>query len=180
MNPHAPTENPGEWFASQPARFHERYMRMALEEARKAAGEGEVPMGCVIVRLAPDGSVRLVGKAHNGTEGLKDPTAHAETLAVTQAASEAGDWRLSDCALYVTKEPCPMCGGAIVLGRIALVAWAASDPKRGAHTVFGMFAHPGLNHHPRVLPDIGSPEALAELQAFFKARRRENAADRAR
>ncbi|MBR1609284.1 MAG: nucleoside deaminase, partial [Kiritimatiellae bacterium] len=102
---------------------------------------------------------------------LRDPTAHAEVIAIGQAASETGDWRLTDCALYVTKEPCPMCGGAAVLGRLALVAWAAADPKRGAHTVFGMFAHPGLNHRPAVLAPVGSPEALAELQSFFRARR---------
>lgn len=166
-------ENPGAWFAAQPSSFHERQMDLALREARKAADEGEVPMGCVIVRLRADGSTELVGKAHNGTEGLKDPTAHAEVLAITQAAAAVGDWRLSDCALYVTKEPCPMCGGAIVLGRLAFVAWAASDPKRGAGTVFGMFDHPGLNHHPVVRADVGSPEALAELQEFFRARRKE-------
>ena len=145
-----------------------KYMEMALREAQKAADDGEVPTGCVIV----DAGGRILGRAHNQTEGLVDATAHAEMLAITQAAAEAGDWRLTDCALYVTKEPCPMCGGAIVLGRLALVAWAASDPKRGAHTVFGTFAHPGLNHRPATLFPVGGPEVLAELQGFFRDLRR--------
>ena len=171
MNP--PPSETAAWFLAQPAAFHEKWMAMAVAEARLAADEGEVPMGCVVVRRTPDGSAKPVGRAHNGTEGLKDPTAHAEMLAITQAAAEVGDWRLTDCALYVTKEPCPMCGGAIVLGRLALVAWAADDPKRGAGTAFGMFAHPGLNHRPAVLAPVGGPEILAELQAFFRARRGE-------
>lgn len=159
------------WFLAQGPAFHEKWMAMALAEARAAAAEGEVPMGCVVVRLGSDGKARPVGKDHNRVEALGDPTAHAEMLAITQAAAEAGDWRLSDCALYVTKEPCPMCGGAAVLARFALVAWAASDPKRGAHTVFGMFSHPGLNHRPATMPDCGPASALEELRAFFKARR---------
>ena len=170
MNP--PPAETAAWFLAQPAAFHEKWMAMALAEARLAAEEGEVPMGCVVVRRAPDGAVRAVGRAHNQVEALRDPTAHAEMLAITQAAAEAGDWRLTDCALYVTKEPCPMCGGAIVLGRLALVAWAASDPKRGAHTVFGTFAHPGLNHRPATLFPVGGPEVLAELQGFFRDLRR--------
>ncbi len=171
MNP--PPSETADWFLAQPAAFHEKWMAMALAEARAAAEEGEVPMGCVVVRRGPDGAARPVGRAHNQVEALKDPTAHAEVLAITQAAAEVGDWRLTDCALYVTKEPCPMCGGAIVLGRLALVAWAASDPKRGAHTVFGMFDHPGLNHRPATLFPVGGPEVLAELQGFFRDRRRE-------
>ena len=170
MNP--PPAETAAWFLAQPAAFHEKWMAMALAEARLAAEEGEVPMGCVVVRRAPDGAVRAVGRAHNQVEALGDPTAHAEMLAITQAAAEVGDWRLTDCALYVTKEPCPMCGGAIVLGRLALVAWAASDPKRGAHTVFGTFAHPGLNHRPATLFPVGGPEVLAELQGFFRDLRR--------
>ena len=126
MNP--PPSETADWFLAQPSAFHGKWMAMALAEARAAAEEGEVPMGCVVVRRLPDGTARPVGRAHNQVEALRDPTAHAEVLAITQAAAEVGDWRLTDCALYVTKEPCPMCGGAIVLGRLALVAWAASDP----------------------------------------------------
>lgn len=164
-------------FTALPDTFHEAQMRIALREAALAAETDEVPMGCVIVRMRPDGSVAIVGKAHNQTEGLKDPTAHAEILAITQAAEAVGDWRLSDCALYVTKEPCPMCGGAIVLARLALVCWAVPDPKRGAHTVFNLFRHPGLNHHPPVLEGICEAEALTGLQAFFRARRSPARAD---
>ena len=171
MNP--PPSETADWFLAQPSAFHEKWMAMALAEARAAAEEGEVPMGCVVVRRLPDGAARPVGRAHNQVEALRDPTAHAEVLAITQAAAEVGDWRLTDCALYVTKEPCPMCGGAIVLGRLALVAWAASDPKRGAHAVFGMFDHPGLNHRPATLFPVGGPEVLEELQGFFRDRRRE-------
>ena len=171
MNP--PPAETADWFLAQPSAFHEKWMAMALAEARAAAEEGEVPMGCVVVRRLPDGTARPVGRARNQVEALKDPTAHAEVLAITQAAAEVGDWRLTDCALYVTKEPCPMCGGAIVLGRLALVAWAASDPKRGAHTVFGMFDHPGINHRPAALFPVGGPEVLAELQGFFRDLRRE-------
>ena len=171
MNP--PPSETADWFLAQPSAFHGKWMAMALAEARAAAEEGEVPMGCVVVRRLPDGTARPVGRARNQVEALKDPTAHAEVLAITQAAAEVGDWRLTDCALYVTKEPCPMCGGAIVLGRLALVAWAASDPKRGAHTVFGMFDHPGLNHRPAALFPVGGPGILAELQGFFRDLRRE-------
>ena len=159
------------WFREQNSAFHEKWMALALAEARLAAEEGEVPMGCVVVRRCHDGVARPVGRAHNQVEALKDPTAHAEMLAVTQATSAVGDWRLTDCALYVTKEPCPMCGGAIVLGRLALIAWAASDPKRGAGTVFGLFGHRGLNHRPEVMAPVGGPEMLEELQSFFRARR---------
>ena len=159
------------WFLAQGPAFHERWMSVALAEARAAAEEGEVPMGCVVVRHLPDGSALPVGRAHNVVEARGDPTAHAERLAIAQAASAIGDWRLTDCALYVTKEPCPMCGGAAVLGRLSLVAWAASDPRRGAHTVFGLFSHPGLNHHPAVLPGCGPAAALAELQGFFRGLR---------
>lgn len=174
MNDAATNPPPAEtaaWFLAQPASFHEKWMAMALAEARAAAAEGEVPMGCVVVRRSPGGAARPVGRAHNQVEALKDPTAHAEVLAIGQAAAEVGDWRLTDCALYVTKEPCPMCGGAIALGRLALVAWAASDPKRGAQSVFGMFGHPGLNHHPATLFPVGGPVVLEELRSFFRALR---------
>lgn len=105
---------------------HEARMRLALRQARAAAAAGEVPVGAVIYN-----SGQLAGQAWNQTQTLKDPTAHAEILAITQAASAAGDWRLTDSILYVTKEPCPMCAGAIVLARIPLVVWGATDPLRG-------------------------------------------------
>ena len=92
-------------------------MRLAQAEAAKAEAEGEVPAGCIVVVAGDDGRPRVVGRAHNMTEALKDPTAHAEMLAITQATAAVGDWRLENAILYVTKEPCPMCGGAIVLAR---------------------------------------------------------------
>ena len=145
-------------------------MRVALREAQAAADAGEVPAGCVIIRVS-DGAI--LGKAHNLTESLKDPTAHAEILAITQAAAATGDWRLTDTVLYATKEPCPMCGGAIVLARIPLVVWGIDDPKRGAHSVFNIFASPGINHHPSLLPGILRDDCLAQLQTFFRERRGE-------
>ena len=147
---------------------HGKYMSMALREAQLAAEAGEVPAGCVIVRVS-DGMI--VGKAHNLTESLKDPTAHAEILAITQAAAAYGDWRLTDTVLYATKEPCPMCGGAIVLARVPLVVWGVDDPKRGAQTVFKIFESPGINHHPEVLAGILRDDCLAQLQTFFKDKR---------
>ncbi|MGN0845380.1 MAG: nucleoside deaminase [Kiritimatiellia bacterium] len=162
-------------FSSLPDSFHETWMKIALKEAEIAAENGETPMGCVIVQMLPDGSAKIVGKARNQTETLKDPTAHAEMIAITQATAATGDWRLNDCALYVTKEPCPMCGGAIVLARPSFVCWAVSDPKRGAQTVFRIFSHPGVNHHPNLRSGICEAEALSVLQSFFRQRRKENA-----
>ena len=153
------------------AAFHEKYMRLAQAEAAKAETEGEVPAGCVVVVPGGDGSPRIVGRAHNMAEALKDPTAHAEMLAITQATAAVGDWRLENAILYVTKEPCPMCGGAIVLARVPFVVWGADDPKRGAHTVFRMFEHPGINHHPDVLPGVCRDACLEQLQGFFRSRR---------
>ena len=104
-----------------------KYMEMALREAEKAADDGEVPTGCVIV----DAEGRILGRAHNQTEGLADATAHAEMLALSAAFNAKGNWRLTGTTLYVTKEPCPMCAGAIVLARPDRVVWGVSDPKRG-------------------------------------------------
>ena len=168
-----------EVFQELGAPFHEKYIGMAYAEAAKAAADGEVPAGCVIVLVSDDGSVsRIVGKAHNMTETLKDPTAHAEMLAITQASSAVGDWRLTDCILYVTKEPCPMCGGAIVLARIPYVVWSVDDPKRGAQTFFKIFEAPGINHHPQILTGVCREACLAQLQSFFQERRSESKAGR--
>jgi len=100
------------------------YMRLALRQAAEAIEAGDVPIGAVIVR-----GKTVIARAHNQTELLKDPTAHAEMIAITQAASAVGDWRLTDCTLYVTKEPCPMCAGAITLARIPKVIFGAYDPQ---------------------------------------------------
>lgn len=168
VNP--PPAESAKWFLSQPAAFHDGWMAEALAEARLARDAGEVPMGCVVVRRLGEEAVR-VAAAHNLVEALHDPTAHAEALAIRAASVAVGDWRLTDCALYCTKEPCPMCGGAAVLGRLALVAWGVSDPKRGAATVFGLFGHPGLNHHPATTSGVGGAAALTEIQAFFRSLR---------
>jgi len=170
--------------------FDEHFMRMALREAEKAAAEGEVPTGCVIVEpavLAPaaDGhppvydpsplAARILGRAHNRAEGLSDATAHAEMLALTAAFAAKGSWRLTDARLYVTKEPCPMCAGAIVLARLAAVVWGVSDPKRGGGTVFRIFDHPGINHHPAIVTDVLEAPCRDVLCDFFRTRRAEHA-----
>lgn len=156
--------------------FHRYFMQMALREAGKSAAEGEVPTGCVIIRrpenaLLPLASVKVLARSHNQTETLKDATAHAEMIALTQASAALGDWRLTDTVLYVTKEPCPMCAGAIILARVPLVVWGLSDPKRGGHTVFSIFNHPGLNHRPEWIGGVEETECRSILVSFFRERR---------
>ena len=150
--------------------IHEMRMRMALRQARMAAEAGEVPVGAVIYNGG-----ELAGQAWNQTQLLKDPTAHAEMLAITQAASAAGDWRLTDSILYVTKEPCPMCAGAIVLARIPLVVWGMSDPQRGGGvSCFNILQSDSLNHRSEVLKGVLEEECTAIFKDFFKKRRLEN------
>lgn len=145
-----------------------RFLRRALRQAVLAGESGEVPVGAVIVH-----GQEIIGQAHNQTEMLKDPTAHAEILAITQAANALGDWRLLDTTLYVSKEPCPMCAGAIVLARIPRVVWALNDPKRGGGlSVFNILNHPNLNHRPDILAGLLEDEARELLQGFFKQRRK--------
>ncbi|MBO7722120.1 MAG: nucleoside deaminase [Kiritimatiellae bacterium] len=151
-------------------------MRLALAEAAKAAAAGEVPAGCVIVEppVAEDGppeSARILGIAHNRTEGRRDATAHAEMLALSAAFKARRNWRLCGARLYATKEPCPMCAGAIVLARVKTVVWGVSDPKRGGGTVFGVFDHPGVNHHPEIVTGVLEAESRAVLKEFFSHRR---------
>ncbi|MFA5687552.1 MAG: tRNA adenosine(34) deaminase TadA [Kiritimatiellales bacterium] len=143
------------------------YMRMALREAERAAEAGEVPCGALIVRNG-----EILGKAHNQTELLKDPTAHAEILAITQAAAAVENWRLTDSVLYVTKEPCPMCAGAIVLARIKKVVWGVDDPKRGgARSKFEILDHADLNHRVEIETGVLAGECRSLLQDFFRMRR---------
>jgi tRNA(adenine34) deaminase len=161
------------------AEFDDFFMGKALAEAEKAAAQGEVPTGCVIVVPSVDEATgewsaagsKILAKTHNQTEGLCDASAHAEMLALSAAFGEAGNWRLVDARLYVTKEPCPMCAGAIVLARIKKVIWGVSDPKRGGESVFGILHHPGINHHPEVLSGVKEFECKEILQSFFKQRR---------
>jgi len=155
---------------------HENYMQMALREAKQAAAEDEVPTGCVIVQLPEnpeDGSRgQVIGRAHNQVERLQDPTAHAEMIAITQAASTFGDWRLTNTVLYVTKEPCAMCAGAIVLARIPTVVFGVSDPKRGgAVSVFNIVRHPDLIHRCEVIEGVLEDECRFILQDFFRNKR---------
>ncbi len=150
--------------------IHEARMRLALRQAKMAADAGEVPVGAVIFNGG-----ELAGQAWNQTRTLKDPTAHAEIIAITQAAAAAGDWRLTDSILYVTKEPCPMCAGAIVLARIPLVVWGMNDPLRGgAVSRFQILQSAELNHRAEVLSGVLEEECAALIKDFFKKRRLEN------
>jgi tRNA(adenine34) deaminase len=157
---------------------HEFYMRMALRQAQLALEEGEVPAGCVIVRLdsaKPAGMGTLIGSAHNQVELLKDPTAHAEMVAITQASNAIGDWRLTNTVLYVTKEPCPMCAGAIVLARIPTVVFGIADPQRGgAGSVFDITNHAGSNHRSKVVQGVMEAECKALFDEFFQNCRSRN------
>jgi tRNA(adenine34) deaminase len=142
-------------------------MRRALQEAQQAADEGEVPIGAVIVH-----GDRLVASAHNQREQLHDPTAHAEMIAITQAAEALGSWRLTDCTLYVTLEPCPMCAGAIVQARIPWVVYGAADPKAGAvDTLFRLLNDARLNHQAKVVSGVLSQPCGALLTDFFRRQR---------
>jgi len=155
---------------------HDQYMQNALREAEIAQSEGEVPTGCVIVHHGATEAERprVIARAHNQVERLRDPTAHAEMIAITQAAATLGDWRLTNTALYVTKEPCAMCAGAIVLARIPLLVFGVADPKRGgAVSVFNIVQHPGLIHRCEVITGIQEEQCRFILQEFFRQRRQE-------
>lgn len=155
-----------------PVADYERYMRMALQQAGAASECGEVPTGCVILGSLPgDTGPRLIGRAHNQAETLKDPTAHAEMIAITQAAAALGDWRLVNTVLYVTKEPCAMCAGAIVLARVPLVVIGVPDPQRGGISVFNILDHKALNHRAKVVMGVLEEDCRAILQDFFRSRR---------
>jgi tRNA(adenine34) deaminase len=143
-------------------------MEMALQEALAAAAEDEVPIGAVIVSFAQG----VIGQAHNQREQLLDPTAHAEMIAITQAAGALRSWRLEDCVLYVTLEPCPMCAGAIVLARLPLVVYGASDPKAGAcETLFRIPSDGRLNHRAQVVGGVLADRCGAVLSDFFAKKR---------
>ena len=144
------------------------FMGEALRQAAKACAREEVPVGAVVVR---DG--RIIARAYNQVETLKDATAHAEMLALTQAESAVGDWRLTDCTLYVTKEPCPMCAGAIVHTRLARVVFGASDPKGGAAGgALNLLQFPTLNHRCALTGGVRAQECGELLKLFFADQRR--------
>lgn len=144
-------------------------MREALRQAQKACDAGEVPVGAVAVLAG-----KIIGRAHNQVELLKDATAHAEMLALTQAEAAVGDWRLTECDLYVTKEPCPMCAGALVHTRVRRVIFGCTDPAAGAGgSVINLLQMPGFNHRCEIASGILQEECAAILQHFFRKRRGE-------
>lgn len=146
----------------------ENFMREALGLASRAAEAGEVPVGAVVVR---EGAV--VGRGYNRPLSANDPTAHAEVMALRDAAERIGNYRLGECELYVTLEPCAMCAGAIMNARIGRVVFGAADPKSGAcGSVVDLFAEPRLNHHATVAGGMLAGEAAGLLQEFFGARRK--------
>lgn len=142
--------------------IHEKYMREALREASFAASEDEVPIGAVIVCRG-----RIVGKGHNMTEKLNDPTAHAEMIAITAATEALGGKYLNDCSLYVTVEPCPMCAGALAWSQIGEVVYGASDPKRGFSTFSPSLMHPKT----KVVSGVLSEECGSLVTDFFRNKR---------
>jgi len=143
------------------------FMGEALRQAVRAGERGEVPVGAVIVRAG-----KIIARAFNQVETLKDATAHAEMLALTQAENATGDWRLTDCTLYVTKEPCPMCAGAVVHTRLARVVFGAPDPKGGAAGgALNLLQFPTLNHRCDITAGVRLEECRALLRSFFAAQR---------
>ncbi len=144
-----------------------QYMRLALEQARAAATAGEVPVGAVLVM-----GDRIIARAANRTIADCDPTAHAEIIALREAARELGNYRLGGATLYVTLEPCSMCAGAMVQARIARLMYGCDDPKGGAvRSCFAVLDHPMLNHRVEVTSGVLAEECAAAIQAFFAARR---------
>lgn len=145
----------------------EYFMRLALREAERALEHEDVPVGAVIVR---DGEV--IGARHNERELRQDPTAHAEMLALREAATSVGSWRILESVMYVTLEPCSMCAGAIVLGRVPRIVYGASDPKAGAAgSIMNLLDVPELNHRPQWQSGLLADESASLLRAFFASRR---------
>lgn len=147
----------------------EKWMRVALQEAAKALKKKEVPVGAVVVY-----DDKIISRGHNQTESLKDPTAHAEILAIGAAANYLDSWRLSDATLYVTLEPCPMCAGAIILSRIRRLVFGTYDPKTGAcGSLYNLVQDKRLNHQVEVIAEVLKEDCSALLQNFFNQRRGE-------
>jgi len=143
-------------------------MKIALEEARKAFDKAETPVGAIVVK-----DDEIISLSHNLRESLQDPTAHAELLAIRDAAAKLGRWRLTDCTVYVTLEPCAMCSGAMVLARIKRLVYGASDPKAGTvGSLMNLLSHEKLNHRVEVESGILEKECGEMLSAFFSSRRK--------
>jgi len=146
---------------------HDDAMTVALAEAERAAAEGEVPVGAVVIAGG-----RVIARRHNEREARHDPTAHAEVLALRDAANVLGRWRLSDATVVVTLEPCPMCAGALVAARVGGVVFGASDPRAGAcGSLYNLCADPRMNHEVAVTPGVMADEAARLLEQFFSERR---------
>lgn len=144
-----------------------RYMQEAIELARKALESEDVPIGALVVYRG-----RVIGRGYNQREKLQDPTAHAEMLALTAAAEYIGHWRLENCTVYVTLEPCPMCAGALVLARVARLVYGAADEKAGAcGSLYQITQDPRLNHRVETVSGVLAEAAVELLQAFFQRRR---------
>jgi tRNA(adenine34) deaminase len=148
----------------------QRFMRVAIDQAEIARENGDVPVGAVIVREG-----QLIAKAYNQRQQLQDPTAHAEIIALTQAAEAVGSWRLDGCTIYVTLEPCTMCAGALVLARMDRLVYGCEDPKTGAcGSLYNIVQDERLNHRLEVTSGVMESECRRQLQEFFAHRRQEN------
>jgi tRNA(adenine34) deaminase len=148
----------------------EKYMRLAIDQARIAEENGDVPIGAIIVHKN-----QIIGKAYNQREQLKDPTAHAEIIALTQAAAALENWHLNGCTMYVTLEPCPMCAGALVLSRMDKLVYGCDDPKTGAvKSLYNVVTDGRLNHRLEVVSGVLADECTKQLQDFFQHRRGKN------
>ena len=156
-----------EFIPVNPLQPHDHWMKKALDQAVQAYDAGEVPVGAIIVH-----EERIIAEAGNQRETLKDPTAHAEMIAITQAAEVLGSWRLLDCTLYVTLEPCPMCAGAIVQSRLPFVVYGTADPKGGAcDTMFQITSDIRLNHQAAVIGGVMQQDCSDILRQFFREQR---------
>ncbi len=150
--------------------MHEHYMRTALREAEAAFAEDEVPVGAIVVH-----GEKIIAAAHNQREQLRDPTAHAEMIAITQASEMLQSWRLNDCILYVTLEPCPMCAGAILLARIPLVVYGTPDPKGGAaESLLQLLDDSRFNHQAQSISGVLQQQCGSILTRFFQKKREQD------
>jgi len=151
---------------------HEHWMRQALQLAHEAAAQDEIPVGAIIVHHPENAQPRIIGQGFNRREAHHDPSAHAEIVAMRQAGQALNHWRLLDCTLYVTLEPCPMCAGALVQSRLPRLVYACRDPKAGAvDSLFQLCTDPRLNHRLEILSGILAEESATLLREFFAARR---------